>query len=381
MTVLVIGFIGCSEDDGNDSDNDNEKETIETRLNGVWEIIKVENIENGEILTNKTFGIFAMELYDDGSCIITCLNGYDTPSGLLSTYSITTTDGITTFGSHRFNEKCIEFRYKTAHEANIVEKLTSDELVIRMGDYRFFFQKTTDKNSINIPDAIFKAQLMGYDTNMNGEICLQEAQNIIELLLHTRFQEIKTLKGIEHFINLEGLYCDNHEITDLDLSGLTNLKTVFCSYNQMQSLTVSNCTDLTTLSCYGNQLKTLSVSNCPKLKKLTCGGNEIETLDISTCVKLMDLSCSSNKLQSLDLGNCPDLFYLFCDNNLLSSLDLTKNLSLAALLCTSNPNLTTIYMSSSTYKNMDNKWHTTSPTSEVKHTIAKDDHTNIVRQN
>jgi hypothetical protein len=53
---------------------------------------------------------------------------------------------------------------------------------------------------------------------------------------------------------LTDFYCNNDNVTSLDVSGCTALESLDCSNNQLTSLNVSGCTALEGLECHSNQL-------------------------------------------------------------------------------------------------------------------------------
>lgn len=90
-------------------------------------------------------------------------------------------------------------------------------------------------------------------------------------------KKIKWLDGIEYFPNLMLLYCQNNQLTSLDLSKNTELIQVFCYDNQLTSLDVSGNTKLEMLICNNNQLTSLHVSSKNKvLKNVQCQVNRLD---------------------------------------------------------------------------------------------------------
>jgi Leucine-rich repeat (LRR) protein len=96
--------------------------------------------------------------------------------------------------------------------------------------------------TVNIPDANFKANLVGntaINTNGNTEIECSEASSFTGII-SCPFASIVDLTGIQEFVLLTELYCDNNNITSLDLSNNTNLVRLNCSFNNLSSLNVAN---------------------------------------------------------------------------------------------------------------------------------------------
>jgi Leucine-rich repeat (LRR) protein len=96
--------------------------------------------------------------------------------------------------------------------------------------------------NVNIPDASFKANLVGnsaINTNGDTEIQVSEASSFTGII-DCPFASIVDLTGIQEFVLLTELYCDNNNITSLDLSNNTNLVRLNCSFNNLSSLNVAN---------------------------------------------------------------------------------------------------------------------------------------------
>ena len=130
---------------------------------------------------------------------------------------------------------------------------------------------------ISIPDTAFLHALIeeGVDTNEDGlisygEAIYNETTSFYVQGLNISDKGISDMSGIEAFYYLDTLWCDNNQITSLDLSKNILLRELKCSYNQLTSLDVSGCEELVSLDCYENQLTSLDVSGCTAFKKLDC---------------------------------------------------------------------------------------------------------------
>ncbi len=78
---------------------------------------------------------------------------------------------------------------------------------------------------------------------------------------------------------------------------------------------------MTDLYCNENQLTSLDVSSNTALTELRCNNNQLTSLDVNKNIALENLDCSTNKLTSLDMRNNIKLTSLNCKSN-----DLTDNL-------------------------------------------------------
>ena len=181
--------------------------------------------------------------------------------------------------------------------------------------------------------------------------------------------KITSLDGIECFINLDRLECQNNSISTLDLS--SNINLTYCvafqntissldvasnpnlihlhlAYNQLSTVNLSNNTALTFLSLDTNSLTVLSVSTNTSLTNFACGNNDLSTIDVSMLSDLYRFDCPGNVLiTSLNLTNNTALDYLDCANCDINSLNLNTNALLTMLMCSSN-SLTSLNLSQNT---------------------------------
>jgi Leucine-rich repeat (LRR) protein len=173
-----------------------------------------------------------------------------------------------------------------------------------------------------IPDANFEQALinLGYDTGTpNGSVPTANIDTVT--YLNVNQQNISDLTGIEDFTALTTLYCDDNQLTTLDVSNNLLLENLYCYQNQLTSLDVSNNTALTELSCFENQLTSIDVSNNIFLGNLWCSENQLTSIDVSNNTALTTLYCDDNQLTTLDVSLNTALKGLNCNDNQLTSLD------------------------------------------------------------
>ena len=94
-------------------------------------------------------------------------------------------------------------------------------------------------------------------------------------------------------------------------SGLSQLKALFCDNNNLTELDVTNCSQLVRLWCYDNNLSKLDVTKNTQLTSLLCHHNSISELDVTKNTQLEILRCDKN--------------VLIANNNLNANLIVTKN--------------------------------------------------------
>ena len=182
----------------------------------------------------------------------------------------------------------------------------------------------------NFPDENFRNYVLRYYGG-DGYLTYDETES--EAFLVIQDMNIANLKGIEYFTSLVYLYCDNNQLTSLDLSKNTALTYLQCYNNRLSTLDVSGCTELTYLRCDNNQLTALDVSNNTALKNLRCDNNQLTSLDVSQNTALTDLECQHNLLTALDVSKNTALTYLDCSTNLLTALDVSNNQELQMIVC------------------------------------------------
>ncbi len=202
------------------------------------------------------------------------------------------------------------------------------------------FQLGWSQNTV-IPDPNFEQALIdqGYDTGIpDGVVPTANISSVTELYI-SGFQlneTINDLTGIEDFVALEYLECQQNQLTELDLSQNTNLRELSCLENQLTNLDLSQNLMLEGLDCGNNPLGNIDLSQNLTLKFLEISSCQLTTIDLSQNVALEDLWVVNNQLTTLDITNNPNLFRIQCGNNQLTELDLSQNVDLEVFYCYQN---------------------------------------------
>jgi len=201
------------------------------------------------------------------------------------------------------------------------------------------------KRMTYIPDDNFEQALIdsGYDSGeLDDSIPTSTVLKITDLNLSG--DSITDLTGIEDFIALWRLSCDDNQISSIDISNCKALVVLSCKHNQIKKLDVSNNKELFTLYCYQNQILNLDLSKNSELTFLNCYNNQLAELDLSKNLKLTHLDCGSNNLTSLDVSNDAVLEVINCQYNQLRSLNLKNgnNDKITTLNANGNRDLTCI---------------------------------------
>ncbi|SVB16814.1 uncharacterized protein METZ01_LOCUS169668, partial [marine metagenome] len=145
------------------------------------------------------------------------------------------------------------------------------------GSIRVYSQNTY------VPDNNFEQTLIddGHDDTLDDYVL---TANIIGVeILDVNEKEISDLTGIEDFTALTSLYCNNNQLTVLDVSSNTALTGLDCGYNQLTALDVSNNTALTELECHNNQLLHLNMKNgvTDQLTEFIATSNSLHCIEVN----------------------------------------------------------------------------------------------------
>ncbi|MHB1105539.1 MAG: T9SS type A sorting domain-containing protein [Lutibacter sp.] len=230
-------------------------------------------------------------------------------------------------------------------DENIIGNIPSDWFKDETASYNTNCPIINCDNLVAIPDVNFEQALvdLGFDTNgLTGDILKCDAAAVIDLDINNK--NISSLAGIEHFVNLRYLFCNNNKINELDLSSNSHLMGVLANQNFLTTINISNCPNLVTLHLWSNQLTSLNVENNVVLKDLILLGNNLTNLDVSNNPNLTFLQCNYNQLTSLNIAN---------GNNVNFS---PPNWTTIAMNSANNPNLTCIQVDEGIINNIPSDW-------------------------
>lgn len=262
--------------------------------------------------------------------------------------------------------------------------------------FSILFFHCSNAQSIQVADSNFQKWLLKrtwrddntatnyyIDADYNGIITKEEAEKVKEFNVDDG--KISSLEGIEQFKNLERLYCPKNKLVGrLSLKGLTKLKELYCQENQISELELPATKILTqlvcdrnlitklnldgfkylkVLDCSKNQLTLLQLNNTDSLVYLNCMYNDIRELKLENKKKLKTVIAHFNNLEKLNLSDCPALDQIGCTfNSRMSSMELKNLTALSNLFCNDNnlekivlintPKLTTIWASDNKLRNI-----------------------------
>lgn len=209
----------------------------------------------------------------------------------------------------------------------------------------------------HFPDANFRTCFSGNWADKDENGILSESELVYIKSLRLENKGITDLSGIEYFTNLQELYCNDNDLTFLDVSKNTALRSLYCYNNQLASLDTSQNISLENLDCSSNELSELDISKNAALKSLRCYNcgldnldtyentvltsvyclnNRITSLDMSNNAELLSLRCDNNEISFIDISNCPKLFRLDCNNNYLAYVNVTSTSDNFSFQCSDN---------------------------------------------
>jgi hypothetical protein len=184
-----------------------------------------------------------------------------------------------------------------------------------------------------VPDPAFEAKLisLGIDTNgMNGNILNSDAEGVTNLNVSN--SGISNLAGIEAFVDLLMLDCEDNTISTLDLSFNTMLTFLDCNNNTLSSLNINANTDLISLNASDNSLTNINLANNLALSDITLQNNQLTDLDLANNSNLYQIVAHDNSLTSITFPASPTLLEIvWIYNNSLTNIDLTTAPTLATL--------------------------------------------------
>tara|TARA_R110002124_G_scaffold235543_2_gene400832 strand:- start:83 stop:814 length:732 start_codon:yes stop_codon:yes gene_type:complete len=138
---------------------------------------------------------------------------------------------------------------------------------------------------VNFEDVTFKKILLSdfeINTNKDNEISIQEA-TLFDGNIDVSRKGIWSLVGIENFVNIESLNCDNNSIKTLDLTKNIHL---------------------TSLGCGNNPFNKIDLTKNSNIKHLDIRTTNLVTLDLSKNINLITVrAMCNNKLKFVNVKN------------------------------------------------------------------------------
>ena len=153
--------------------------------------------------------------------------------------------------------------------------------------------------NVNIPDANFKAYLVGNTAiNTNGDTDIQVSEaSVFNGAIDCSNLFISDLTGIEAFTSLIDLVCNENQLISLDVSQNIVLEGLSCGNNLITSLNLSLNTALYVLYCPENQISCLNIKNGNNINFWQFYVSENPNL---SCIEVDDAAWSTSNWTGID---------------------------------------------------------------------------------
>lgn len=177
-------------------------------------------------------------------------------------------------------------------------------------------KQTNDQAAVvEIPDEHFRAVLKErrYITVLDGSKVELTPEGLAATSIDVQWRPVKSLEGIEHFINLEKLKFENGAINCIDISSLKKVSSLTIINNPIENLHLGD-----------NSIESMSIQGLfdgatgmkTPAQKLVVSGTHLKSLDMNEVNSWL----GKDDLQTLDVSGCPALEKLKCKYSTLTTL-------------------------------------------------------------
>lgn len=194
------------------------------------------------------------------------------------------------------------------------------------------------KEFTDVPDQLFEEFLVEQklDDVVDGKLNTRNAMAYTgtinyKKLVGGRQTEMKSVQGIEAFVNITGLEIVGCKVTSINLKNATKIKYIAVGGTNVSNLDLSKCTELEEVMCHNNEnykdangnlmwggylgLTSLDLTNNLKVKNIWVWANRLKTLKVNHLKNLQVLWVNHNpELESLDLTNMPNLYQIIAND-------------------------------------------------------------------
>lgn len=228
-------------------------------------------------------------------------------------------------------------------------------------DPQMYFSVNCGGSLTYVPDDNFEQALidLGYDDVLDDYVVTSNISNVAHLEINDK--GIHDLTGIESFTSLTHLYCNQNDITTIDVSQNTELIFFFCTQNALSTIDISHNVNLNSFGCDFNQISSINMGSTD-IMSVSVGNNLLTGIDVSQNEKLKVLYCSNNLLTHLDLSHNNEFVGIDCSSNQLESLNMANgtNQSIGQFNASNNPNLSCIEVDNADWSTAN--WTSIDPT-------------------
>ena len=198
----------------------------------------------------------------------------------------------------------------------------------------------TNAQNVNIPDNNFKTALLGnlqFNPNQDTEISYAEAAAATGQM-DVSGLSISDLTGIEAFTGISMLFCEDNNLSSLDVSNNVSLTSLSAYNNQLNSIVLNN-NSLESVSLSNNNISFINVSTSLNIVSLSLNDNPISMIDVTSNSLIELLGLSNTIVTEINLQNNLALKNLFASNTLIDTINLVVNSGLNVVVVDNNQNL------------------------------------------
>ena len=196
------------------------------------------------------------------------------------------------------------------------------------------------QNQISYLDLKNNILLEYLDCNRNNLTYLDISQNLELRFLDCSSNKITFLNLYYNLSKLNILACYRNKLTVLDTTYCTNLKIMSCTDNLLNNIYIS--TSVEFLYCDNNNLTNLNLYGVNKITRIWAQNNKIKSLDLSTFKNLVQIAIYNNELEYLNVKNNNNLNF---NNSAYYAFDSRQN-----------PNLKCVQVDNVTFSNESMFW-------------------------
>ena len=190
-------------------------------------------------------------------------------------------------------------------------------------------------DSAHFPDKVFREYVKEkFDTDKNGTLSSGEIK--AAATIEIRDDDLKSVKGIEYFSELQEFTGHADELKTVDLRKNKKLRVVSFTSSGIEEIKVDGLDNLEQLTLDGNPITGLNLNGLTALRRLDIPFCNIRELDLTRLKNLKMVEASHGQLTSLKVRGLKKLETLYCHDNYLRELDVTGTDNLSTLMCNGN---------------------------------------------
>ena len=122
--------------------------------------------------------------------------------------------------------------------------------------------------------------------------------------------DIKSIEGLDVFVNIEKLSLYKNDISSADLRGFKHLQHINLARNKLKMLNLSELPQLVELFFFDNEIVSLTLKDLPRLEEFKGNANAMKAFDYSNLPAVKKVYLFDNELETIDIHNLPSLEYM-----------------------------------------------------------------------